>query len=68
MPKPKTIADEVFCSLERKGLAEKNGEFRTGRNGKVQPVWAITQLGKWLIESGQLDKYLAAWKADLKSS
>jgi hypothetical protein len=27
MPKPKTIANEVFYSLERKGLAEKNGEF-----------------------------------------
>jgi hypothetical protein len=68
MPKPKTIADEVFDSLERKGLAEKTGEFRTARNGKVQPVWAMTQLGKWLIESGQLDNYLATWKTDLKSS
>ena len=48
MPKPKTIADEVFDSLERKGLAEKTGEFRTARNGKVQPVWAMTQLSKWL--------------------
>jgi hypothetical protein len=65
MPKPKTIADEVFCSLERKGLAEKTGEFRTAR---VQPVWAITQLGKWLIECGQLDNYLATWKTGLKSS
>jgi hypothetical protein len=68
MPKPKTIADEVFDSLERKGLAEKNGEFRTARNGNVQPVWAITPLGKWLIESCQLDNYLATWKTDLKSS
>jgi hypothetical protein len=48
MPKPKTIADEVFDSMERKGSAEKNGEFRTARNGEVQPVWAMTQLGKWL--------------------
>jgi hypothetical protein len=68
MPKPKTIADEVFYSLERKGLAEKTGEFRTARNGKVQPIWAMTQLGKWLIESGQLDNYLATWKTYLKSS
>jgi len=49
MPKPKTIGDEVFYFLERKGLAEKNGEFRTGRNGKVQPVWAITQLVNGLL-------------------
>jgi hypothetical protein len=68
MPKPKTIADEVLDSLEHKGLVEKNGEFRTARNGKVEPVWAITPLGKWLIESGQLDNYLSSWKADLKSS
>jgi len=68
MPKPKTIAGVVFDSLERKGLAEKTGEFRTARNGKVQPVWAMTQLGKWLIESGQLDNYLATWKTGLKSS
>jgi hypothetical protein len=47
---------------------EKNGEFRTARNGKVQPVWAITPLGKWLIETGQLDSYLATWKTNLKSS
>ena len=38
---------------------EKNGEFRTTRNGEVQPVWAMTQLGRWLIESGQLGNYLA---------
>jgi hypothetical protein len=68
MPTPKTFANEVLDSLERKGLMEKNGEFRTARNGKVQPVWAITQLGKWLIETGQLDNYLATWKTDLKSS
>ena len=68
MPKLKTLVDEALDSLERKGLMEKNGEFRTARNGKVQPVWAITQLGKWLIETGQLDNYLATWKTDLKSS
>ena len=51
-----------------RGLVEKNGEFRTARNGKVQPVWAITPLGKWLIETGQLDSYLATWKTNLKSS
>ena len=36
------------------------------RNGEVQPVWVVTQLGKWLSETGQLDDYLA--KPDLKSS
>jgi hypothetical protein len=68
MPKPKTFADEALDSLERMGFAERNGKFRTARNGEVQPVYAITQLGKWLIECGQLDNYLATWKTDLKSS
>ena len=68
MPKLKTLVDEALDSLERQGLLEKNGEFRMARNGEVQPVWVMTQLSKWLIESGQLDNYLATWKTDLKSS
>ena len=46
MPKLKTLVNEALDSLERKGLVEKNGEFKTTRNGEVQPVWAMTQLGK----------------------
>jgi hypothetical protein len=66
--KPKTLYDEEFDSLERMGLLEKNGKFRMARNGQIQPVWVITQLGKWLVESGQMDNYLATWETDLKSS
>ena len=68
MPKLKTLVDEVLDSLERQGLLEKNGEFRMARNGEVQPVWVMTQLGKWLNETGQLDNYLAACETDVKSS
>jgi hypothetical protein len=66
--KPKTLYDEEFDSLERMGLLEKNGKFRMARNGQIQPVWVITQLSKWLVESGQMDNYLATWETDLKSS
>jgi hypothetical protein len=67
MPKPKIFIDEVLDSLERKGLVEKSGEFRTAPNGEVQPVWVITPLGELLSETGQLDNYLSTWKTDLKS-
>jgi hypothetical protein len=67
MPKPKTIADEVLDSLERKGLAKKNGKFRMEPTGDVQPPWVITPLCNWLGETGQLNNYLSTWKTDLKS-
>ena len=67
MPKRKTPMDEAADSLERKGLVEKSGIFRTAPNGEVQPVWRLTPLATWLIESGQLDNYLATWKTDLSN-
>ena len=68
MPKPKTVVDEVLDSLERKGLVQKSGIFRTAPNGEVQPVWALTPLATWFRETDQMDNYLATWKTDLKLS
>ena len=67
MPKPRTV-EEVLDSLERKGLVQKSGFFKTAPNGEVQPLLALTPLTTWLSETSQFDNYLATWKTDLKSS
>jgi hypothetical protein len=56
--------EEVIQYLEARGLLEKNGKFRAARNGELQPVYVSTPLGKWLNETGQLQKYLSASQDD----
>jgi DNA-binding HxlR family transcriptional regulator len=44
--KPKSLTQECFDDLERVGILAKTGGYKPGRDGKPQPVYALTELGK----------------------
>ena len=40
------IAQATLDRLEREGLIAKTGEYQTAPNGRVDPVYTFTELGK----------------------
>jgi DNA-binding PadR family transcriptional regulator len=42
----KSYTQELFDDLERAGIIAKTGELRFDSKGRLQPVYALTELGK----------------------
>jgi hypothetical protein len=46
----KALAQDVFDSLEAKGLVRKTGHYRWGEKWGFQPVYDLTELGRTVTE------------------
>jgi hypothetical protein len=49
-----TYTQEIFDELEAAGIVRKNGQMRPDRDGKMQPVYVITELGRQLHDLERL--------------
>jgi len=52
----KAFVQDVFDSLETKGLVRKTGLYRWGEKWGFQPVYALTELGRTVAKESLRDE------------